>query len=267
MTEAHPSVAAPLPEPTPATGHASHLHLHYGPLQAATSTVRLLVGVLFVITFIVQPFRIPSASMERTLLVGDFLLVNKIIFAPAGHWGWLLPYRNPQDGDIVVFHFPENPPEHVVKRIIGQPGDRIHLHEGLVYRNGKLLTEPYALYLPAYPDRFRDEFPTAAYNYPGADYHWWLRMQQYVHNGDLWVPPGRYFVLGDDRNDSRDSRYWGFVPRRNIVGRPFIIYFSVREPSGLPAPALPGDKLGQKSGFWSQLFNFARWDRIFRLVH
>ncbi|ACO33214.1 MULTISPECIES: signal peptidase I [Acidobacterium] len=242
--------------------------LHYGPLHATASTLRLLVAIVFVFTFLVQPFRIPSASMEPTLLVGDFLLVNKVVFAPPTRWASaLLPYRNPRDGDIIVFHFPENPPEHVIKRILGRPGDRIHLRNGRVYRNGKLLVEPYALYLPAYPDRFRDDFPAVAYNYPGPDYHGWLSMQQDVRRGNLYVPPGDYFVMGDDRNDSRDSRYWGFVPRRNIVGPPVFIYFSLREPSGVPAPALPSDKLGQKSGFWSRLFNFARWDRIFRPVH
>jgi len=263
LTESSDGGMLPATEPAAESAGAP-----YGPLQALTSTLRLLVGVVFVITFIVQPFRIPSASMERTLLVGDFLLANKELFAPPTHWAaWLLPYRHPQDGDIIVFYFPEDPPQHLIKRIIGQPGDRIHLHDGHVYRNGKLLKEPYALYLPAYPDRFRDDFPTSVYNYPGADYRWWLGMQQDIHQGNLWVPPGEYFVMGDDRNDSRDSRYWGFVPRPNIVGRPILIYFSIREPSGVPAPALPDDKLGQKSGFWSRLFNFARWDRIFRPVH
>jgi signal peptidase I len=228
--------------------------------------LRLIVIAIFVLTFVVQPFRIPSESMERTLLVGDFLLVNKAIFAPPGHWGWLLPYREVEAGDIVVFHFPENPPEHVVKRVIGVPGDRIFLHHGRVYRNGHLLEEPYALYLPAYPDGFRDEFPTVSYNYPGTDYHWWRRMQQDVQDGELVVPPGQYFVLGDNRNNSRDSRYWGFVPRAYIVGRPAFIYFSLRSPSSSQFPRLPDDKLGQSNDPLNRMSDFARWDRIFRVI-
>ncbi len=264
LPESPPQPHPPLPEaPTPAARNP----LPYGPLQTMTSTLRFLVGIIFVFTFIVQPFRIPSTSMYPTLKVGDFLLVNKITFAPAGHWSWLLPYRAPRDGDIVIFHFPENPPEYVIKRVIGSPGDYLHLHHGFVFRDGHQVSEPYAAYLPAVPDRFRDDFPAVTYNYPGADYHWWLRMQHYVHHGQLDVPARRYFVLGDNRNDSRDSRYWGFVPRRNIVGRPLLIYFSLREPSGPAFPALPNDKLGQKTGYFAGLLNFARWNRVFQIVH
>lgn len=265
---------SPLPQIVPAPQQQRPAHpgcararLPYGPLQSLTSTLRFLIGIVFVFTFIVQPFRIPSASMYPTLKIGDFLLVNKVTFAPAGIWSRLLPYRAPRDGDIVIFHFPENPPEYVVKRVIGSPGDQIHLHRGLVFRNGHQVSEPYAAYLPAVADRFRDEFPTVTYNYPGADYHWWLRMQRYVHNHQLDVPSRRYFVLGDNRNDSRDSRYWGFVPHRDIVGRPLLIYFSLREPSAAAFPALPSDKLGQKSGVFAQFLNFARWNRVFRIVH
>ncbi len=258
----------PTPQPeAPSAASRSRTPLPYGPLQSLTSTLRFLVGVIFVFTFIAQPFRIPSASMYPTLKVGDFLLVNKVIFAPPGVWGWLLPYRSPHDGDIVIFRFPERPSEHVIKRVMGSPGDYLHLHNGLVFRDGHKIREPHAIWLPAVPDRFRDDFPTATFNYPGADYHWWLRMQRYVHHGQLYVPAHRYFVLGDNRNDSRDSRYWGFVPRRNIVGRPLIIYFSLREPSIPAFPGLPNDKLGQKSGFFAGLLNFARWNRVFRVVH
>lgn len=259
----------PTPGPAPATEpqHTQRTPLPYGPLQTLTSTLRFLIGVIFVFTFIVQPFRIPSASMYPTLKVGDFLLVNKVTFAPAGHWSWLIPYRAPRDRDIVIFHFPENPPEYVVKRVVGSPGDDLHLHNGVVIRDGHPVNEPYAAYLPAVADRFRDDFPAVTYNYPGADYHWWLRMQRYIRHGQLDVPAHRYFVLGDNRNDSRDSRYWGFVPRRDIVGRPILIYFSLRESSVPSFPALPGDKLNQKSGLFAGLFNFARWNRVFQIVH
>lgn len=205
--------------------------------------------------------------MYPTLKVGDFLLADKVTYAPAGVWGWLLPYRAPHDGDIVIFHFPENPPEYLIKRVIGSPGDDLHLHNGLVIRDGHPINEPYAFYLPAVPDAFRDDFPSADYNYPGPDYHRWLRMQRYIHEDELDVPARRYFVLGDNRNDSRDSRYWGLVPRRNIIGRPILIYFSLRQPSEPGLPTLPDDKLGQKSGLFAGIMNFARWNRVFQIVH
>lgn len=255
-------------------GHFAVLSL----LQSARSLAFLLVIAIFVITFIVQPFRIPSASMERTLLVGDFLLVNKAAYGPAGDFGWLLPYRHVQPGDIVVFYFPLDPSEHVVKRVIGVPGDGIHLKDGAVYRNRQALKEPYVLRVPTWPDSFRDNFPTNTYTDPGVDVHWWEQMREDERGGDLVVPAGNYFVLGDNRNDSRDSRYWGFVPRENIVGQPFIIYFSLREPSeNLPAPppggapistqaAGPQDDRLEHEGPWDRIVDFARWSRILRVV-
>jgi signal peptidase I len=252
---------------TPQSPQITPAPLIYGPLHTLNSTLRFLIGIAFVFTFIVQPFRIPSASMYPTLEVGDFLLVNKIVFAPAGFWSWLIPYHRPHDGNIVVSHFPEKPSEYLVKRVIGSPGDYLHLNNDLVIRDGHRISEPYAVYLPAVPDRFRDDFPAVTYNYPGADFHGWLRMDRYIHRGQLDVPSRRYFVLGDNRNDSRDSRYWGLVPRSNIVGQPLLIYFSLREPSVPDSPAMPDDKLNQKSGLFAGLLNFARWNRTFDIVH
>jgi len=236
-----------------------------GAMEMTRSLLMVVVVALFILTFIVQPFRIPSESMERTLLVGDFLLVNKTAFAPAGHWGWLLPYQKIERGDIIVFHFPPNPPEHVVKRVIGLPGDRVHLQNGEAWVNGEALDEPWAVYEPAYPDDFRDSFPTQLYTDPGVDPQWWMEMRRDVREGDLVVPPGEYFVLGDNRNFSRDSRYWGFVPEDHIVGRPFIIYFSLRQPSTTDTES-PDDRLGQKNDPLSRIEDFARWDRFLRVV-
>lgn len=281
------SAAEPIPESvlepappaeTPATPPEqtrTHIHvLHPSPLEALRSLLTLLVMAMFALTFIVQPFRIPSESMERTLLVGDFLLVNKSIYGPPGHFGWLLPYRQVQKGDIVVFHFPINPPEHVVKRVIGLPGDRIHLRNGVVFRNGQPLTEPYVVDEPAYPDPFRDNFPAGGvYTNPNVDIGWFEQMTSHESGGDIIVPAGQYFVMGDNRNHSRDSRYWGFVPRTAIVGRPFIIYFSLRRPSTTDLPELSqdraltpqDDKLGPE-GALDKIVDFARWSRILRLV-
>jgi signal peptidase I len=247
--------------------HPHHAHIVFpGPLESTRSLLTIIVIALFVLTFILQPFRIPSESMERTLLVGDFLLVNKTIFAVPGHWAWLLPYRPPQRGDVVVFHFPVDPTDHVVKRVIGIPGDRIHLRNAVVYVNGQPLSEPYNVFEPAYPDTYRDNFPTRLYTDPGVDTRWWRQMHADVQNGDLVVPPGEYFVLGDNRNHSRDSRYWGFVPAREIVGRPFVIYFSLRRPSTTDVLLPPDDKLGHDKDLLSRVFSFARWDRFLRII-
>jgi signal peptidase I len=237
-----------------------------GVFEIARSLLVVLVIALFILTFIVQPFRIPSESMERTLLVGDFLLVNKMSFAPPGRWGWLLPYRTVERGDIIVFHFPPDPPEHVVKRVIGVPGDHIHLENGIAWVNGQHLAEPWAVFEPAYPDDFRDSFPTQLYTDPGVDPRWWMEMRREVREGDLVVPPHEYFVLGDNRNFSRDSRYWGFVPGDHIVGRPFVIYFSLREPSATDVAELADDRLGQKNNLWGRIVAFARWNRCMRIV-
>jgi signal peptidase I len=234
-------------------------------LEMARSLVSVVVFALFILTFIVQPFRIPSESMERTLLVGDFLLVNKGAYGPAGMWSWLLPYREISRGDIVVFHYPADPSMHVVKRVIGLPGDRIHLENSRVWVNDVEIEEPYVVYEPAYPDEFRDNFPTQLYTDPGVNPQWWMEMRREVRNGELVVPAGDYFVMGDNRNFSSDSRYWGFVTADHIVGRPFVIYFSLREPSATDVEQAPDDRLGQKSAL-EKMADFARWDRFLQVV-
>ena len=234
-------------------------------LDIVGSLFRVIVMAVFVLTFIAQPFRIPSESMEHTLLVGDFLLVNKMTYAPAGDWKWLLPYREPQQGDVVIFHYPVKPSEHVVKRVIGVPGDAVHLRDGIAWVNGVPLFESYVSFEPAYPDAYRDDFPQQMYTDPGVDTAWWTQMREDVRGGELMVPPGEYFVLGDNRNFSRDSRYWGFVPRANIVGRAFLIYFSLREPSA--TDPTQDDSLKQKTDLLDRIKDFARWDRIGRVVH
>jgi signal peptidase I len=254
------------PQPVMMTAAQKHQIVYPTVLDTCRSLLSIIVIALFVLTFIVQPFRIPSESMEHTLLVGDFLLVNKMIYAPQGIWKWLLPYRQIQRGDIVVFHFPIDPADHVVKRVIAVPGDRVHLRNGQVFLNGQQIVEPYAVYEASFIDAYRDQFPTMMYTDPGVDTTWWMEMHHEVQNGDLIIPPGHYFVLGDNRNHSRDSRYWGFVPQENIVGRPFIIYFSLRKPSTTDIPDLPGDRLGHDKDPVNSVVDFARWDRMFRIV-
>lgn len=245
-------------------------------LEAAASLLRTVVIALFVLTFVLQPFLIPSESMEHTLLVGDFLLFNKQVFAPAASWNrWIMPYRAVQRGDIVVFHH-SNPPL-LVKRVVGIPGDRLRIENGHVWVNGVRLNEPYASFEPAPPNSFRDNFPARIYTDPEVNPEWWRLMQSLTRDGQLTVPPGEYFVLGDNRNHSLDSRFWGFVPRQAIMARPLLIYFSLRRPSTTDvqpdSEPWPGssqaanDRLGHKSGLTERFTAFARWNRVFRVVH
>jgi signal peptidase I len=257
-----------LEQPVPVTqARNRHAHLIFPNFfDTIRSLLSITVIALFILTFIAQPFRIPSESMERTLLVGDFLLVNKSAYGPRGLWGALLPYQPVRRGDIIVFHFPLDPSDHVVKRVIGIPGDRIRLQNGIVYINGQRQNEPFAIFEGSYQDSFRDQFPSALYTDLGVDTRWWMQMRSAVKNGELIVPQGSYFVLGDNRNYSRDSRYWGFVRRENIVGRPFIIYFSLHEPSSTDNAMLPDDRLGHEKSPLDTVIAFARWGRMFRVV-
>ena len=248
--------------------HRSHLWGHLPSLpEAFASLLRTVVVALFVLTFVVQPFLIPSESMEHTLLVGDFLLVNKQLYAPAGAISdHLLPYRQVQRGDIIVFHHPP-PHPYLVKRVLGIPGDRIRIEDGRVTVNGVVLEEPYAAFEPAAPNQFLDNFPASEYTDPDVDPEWWRQMQKLTQNGELVVPANDYFVLGDNRNHSYDSRSWGFVPREAIIARPVVIYFSVRRPSTTDVQEATDDRLGHDRELTARLAAFARWKRIFRVVH
>jgi signal peptidase I len=176
----------------------------------------------------------------------------------------MLPYRPIQRGDIVVFHSPVDPTLYLVKRVIGLPGDRIRLRRGQVYVNGQALTEGYVVHSSPYFDPYRDEFPAQAYSLQ-ADRKWRHNMPEYVRNGELVVPAGAYFALGDNRDNSLDSRYWGFVPRDNVVGRPLVIYMSVNH--GDTAGSRAGnDKLIHSGEMPAHFLPVARWSRIFRLV-
>jgi signal peptidase I len=243
----------------------ARLHLPTVP-EAFATLMRMIVVVLFLHTFVLQPLFIPSESMEHTLLVGDFLLFNKQVYAPSGPLSrWVLPYRPVERGDIIVFHHPR--PPLLVKRVIGLPGDRIRIEDGRVLVNGAVLDEPYAAYEPAPFNDFRDNFPARIYTDPQVDPDWWREMQSLTHNGELVVPQGEYFVLGDNRNHSSDSRYWGFVPRQAIVARPLVIYFSLRRPSTTDVQQAADDRLGHERDLSNRLAGFARWKRIFRVVH
>lgn len=244
------------------------IHRH-GFLQAFQSLVYIIVIALFIITFTVQPFRIPSESMEPTLLVGDFLLVDKEV-SNDHRPGVMAPTNVVHRGDLIVFHYPVEPALHLVKRVVGLPGDRVRLRDGRAFINGQALSEPYAIFRPSAPDSYRDDFPRMSSVDSGVNPRWWSQLRSLVSNGEVTVPAESYFVLGDNRNDSEDSRYWGFVPRSAIVGKPFLIYFSLRSldntPGQLPAGAR-GLEAAQPEAPLGSLMDFARWDRALRVIH
>jgi signal peptidase I len=231
-----------------------------------------LVFVFFVITFVVQTFAIPSGSMENTLLIGDHLLVNKEQFAPAAKWvGPLLPYRDLRHGDIAVFMSPEQPGLILVKRVIGIPGDRIHLRYGEVYRNGEKLNEPYAQhtlgYDGTYSDAYRDNFPAVPPS-PMANVRnqkWRREMPRHVQAGEIVVPPDSYFAMGDNRDNSYDSRYWGFIPRENLIGRPMFISWSFE--TAEYGPEMSGaEQMKRTEDMILHFFAKTRWSRTLQLI-
>lgn len=259
--------------PGPFLQRWAHEHPHLPTLaHALASLLQTIVVALFVLTFLLQPFLIPSESMERTLLVGDFLLSNKQVYAPAGHIArWFLPYGAVQRGDIIVFHHTQ--PPMLIKRVVGVPGDRLRIANGRVIVNGVALNEPYAVF-DSPPNTTRDNFPAAVYDDPQVDPDWWRQVENLTRGGELVVPQGEYFVLGDNRNHSLDSRFWGFVPVQAIIARPLVIYFSLSRTSSTDVQQIaqlspqPGvdDRLGHEPDLAERLSGFARWRRIFHVV-
>jgi signal peptidase I len=212
------------------------------PVPYRKSTVReyfesicvAVILALFVRTFVVQAFKIPTGSMENNLLIGDHLLVNKFVFAPV-LWNWerkLLPIDPIKRGDIIVFKYPEDPNRDFVKRTIGLPGETVELRNKKVYINGQPLDEPYVHFL----------FP--AEGGPAEDGGFDPRRNY----GPVTVPPDKYFMMGDNRDNSEDSRYWGFMPREYVKGKALFIYFSLTEDT-------PG------------AFSGVRWGRLLHQIH
>jgi signal peptidase I len=251
---------SPAPENRPES-KSSKYEPPRGFLAEWTVTIILL---LFGTTTLVQAFVIPTGSMEDTLLIGDHLLVDKLAFAPAGGMTKsLLPYSEPHRGDIIVFRYPEDIRQTFVKRVMGVAGDRIHLENKRVWLNGHMLNEPYAVHKTEYLDSYRDNFPNDPNTpiYPGAQ----RMLEHNVVNGEVVVPPGYFFAMGDNRDYSLDSRYWGFVPRENIIGKPLVIYWSYDATT---------DELSNPSATFTHLIDViihfptkTRWPRTFRLIH
>ncbi len=264
QVESNPAVQAELAPAPPDLERRPRGHQHHvNSLQSLAITVVIAV---FVITFLVQAFQIPSESMERTLLVGDYLLVDKAHYGSAGHFSWLLPYRNVQRQDIVVFRYPVNPQQHFVKRVIGVPGDHVRLINKHVYINGVPQPDTYAVFNWGDRNKFRDNFPSGDLMEPRIRSSWYLQARKLIEDGQLIIPQGYYFVLGDNRDDSDDSRYWGLVPEENIVGRPLLIYWSM-DRDAEPDDVAQSGKLATLAYTVTHSLKGLRWDRMFRVPH
>lgn len=223
-----------------------------------------IILLLFGTTTLVQAFVIPTGSMEDTLLVGDHLLVDKLAYAPDGPvTKYVLPYSEVHRGDIIVFRYPIDIKQTFVKRVMGVPGDHIHLLNKQVFLNGHALNEPYVVHKLDYIDSYRDNFPSEPNTpiFPPAQ----AMLEHNVQGGDVVVPQGFYFAMGDNRDQSLDSRYWGFVPRENIIGKPLVIYWSYDANTS---------ELSDPSATVSHLIDVVihfptktRWSRTLRLIH
>jgi signal peptidase I len=258
--------------------HPEEVAVEETPFEAAASICSVLVVGLFILTFLAQNFVIPSGSMEKTLLIGDHLVVDRITLAPVAKWMPLVRQREPRHGDIVVFIKPvpdmdaNGRPQFLflVKRLIGVPGDRIHLRDGIVYINGVAQTPPKeGNEMPANPGEkvFLDEFPAVP---PAMDAssteEWAVDAPGYIAGGDLIVPPGKYFMMGDNRHNSLDSRYWGFVPRENIVGRPLFNYWSFKSDEDRLEQTGLGANISWMAHVALHFFSDTRWSRSFHVV-
>lgn len=235
-----------------------------GTIAEWTITILLL---LFGTTTLVQAFVIPTGSMEDTLLIGDHLLVDKLTYAPPGAVSkYLLPYESVKHGDIIVFRYPVDISQTFVKRAIGVPGDRLRIVNQQIYRNGVKLNEPYVYHKNPYPDPYRDNFPTTE---PNSMIYEQARdmLQNHVVNGEVVVPENSYFAMGDNRDNSLDSRYWGFVPRDNIIGKPLIIYWSYNASTESLASSSVNALSHHFLDLAQHFFSKTRWNRTFMLVH
>jgi signal peptidase I len=239
------------------------------PIEFLASLAGVLVTALFILTFVVQSFAIPSSSMENALLVGDHVFVNRVGFAPRSSWlGPLVPYRDIRRGDIVVFLSPETPGLYVVKRIIGIPGDRIRLRQGVVYRNGERLEETYVLHdADNLSDEYRNNFPTVApSDDPNISDAWRVELPSHIQGQDIVVPPDAYFGMGDHRGVSLDSRYWGFIPRENVIGRPMFVYWSFETPEDEYTRNSAADRMRFTVHVLLHFFDETRWRRTLEPV-
>ena len=242
---------------------------HRKPRNAIAEWAVTILLFVFCTTMLAQNYVIPTGSMEDTLLIGDHLIVDKLAYAPAGAIGKrLLPYENPKHGDIIVFQYPGDIKETYVKRLIGVPGDRLKMVNRVLYRNGIPLNEPYVYHKFPY-DLERDNFPGRCclpVREPLAQKLQRDMLDQHVVDGDVEVPPDSYFAMGDNRDDSSDSRYWGFVPRENLIGKPLLIYWSYNASTQDLEGSSVDSLLSHFIDLGEHFFTRTRWNRTFRFI-
>jgi signal peptidase I len=219
------------------------------------SIVIAVILALFIRTFVVQAFKIPTGSMEENLLIGDHLLVNKFVFGPTATAveRALLPVAPITRGEVIVFKYPEEPERDFIKRVIGLPGERVELREKKVYINDRALDEPYVHFLQP----------------PGqnSEFHEVTSFDVRERYGPVTVPPNHYFVMGDNRDNSQDSRYWGFLPRELVKGKALIIYWSYESDREDYVDESAGATLKGLVSVFAHFFTRTRWDRMFHQIH
>ena len=219
------------------------------------SIVIAVILALFIRTFVVQAFKIPTGSMEENLLIGDHLLVNKFVFGPTATpiERGLLPVGRIRRGDVIVFKYPEEPDRDFIKRVIGLPGETVELREKRVYINGKPLDEPYVHFLQP----------------PGqnSEFHEVTSFDVRERYGPVTVPPTHFFVMGDNRDNSQDSRYWGFLPRDYVKGKALVIYWSYEADREDYAEDGAGATVKGLVSVFAHFFTRTRWDRMFHQIH
>jgi signal peptidase I len=213
-----------------------------------------VIFVLFSRAYVFQQSKIPTGSMEDTLLIGDYIMVNKFVYgsAPSGAERALLPFQEVRRGDVIVFKYPEEPEKDYIKRVIGMPGDMIEIIDQQVYVNGEKLGEPYKVHKDPHTRAGMRGTPLA----DGRDTY-----------GPERVPDGSYFVMGDNRDNSRDSRAWGPVPRANIKGRAFIIWWSFEERRGQYLETGLVNQLKHILEKLTHLVTKTRWSRTLNVIH
>jgi signal peptidase I len=213
--------------------------------------VTAVILALFVRTWVVQAFKIPTGSMENNLLIGDHLLVNKFIFGPepTAFEKAVLPVRDIRRGDIVVFKYPDEPERDFIKRVIGLPGETLELRNKKIFINGQPLDEPYVHYIDA--------------THGASEVTSFDVRERY---GPVTVPPDQYFVMGDNRDNSQDSRYWGFLPRHYVKGKALLIYWSYESGAGDHAGSGLGASIRQVFSVVTHFFTRTRWERLLNQI-
>ena len=216
------------------------------------SIVIAVIMALFVRTWVVQAFKIPTGSMENNLLIGDHLLVNKFVFGaePIAPMRAILPQRDVQRGDVIVFKYPDEPERDFIKRVIGLPGDTIELRNKKVYVNGQPLDEPYVHFLEA--------------THGASEVTSFDVRERY---GPVQVPASQYFVMGDNRDNSQDSRYWGFLPAHYIKGKALMIYWSYESGKDDYLESGMGASVKRVFSVVTHFFTRTRWERLFHQIH